>query len=68
MPVPLAADYAAIAARMREITNEEPEFEEPEFCTRCENGGWVCSHHPTNGQPIFRECEICHNPEDHPCP
>jgi hypothetical protein len=36
-------------------------------CEACEGGGWEVFG-TGRGDPHFRECEKCHNPEGHPCP
>lgn len=38
-----------------------------DVCPKCEGGGWEC-YGIGQGDPHFRECDFCHNPEDHPCP
>ncbi len=40
---------------------------EPQVCPVCEGGGWV--HYGLGrGDPHFKQCERCGNPEDFPCP
>lgn len=36
-------------------------------CPTCEGGGWEC-YGIGIGDPHFRECLTCHNPEGHPQP
>lgn len=53
-------DFAAIAVSAEEIKTgaSEPET----VCPACEGGGWT--HYGIGfGDPHFRECEECHNPE-----
>lgn len=40
---------------------------ESEVCATCEGGGWE-SYGLGRGDPHFRECQTCGNPEDVPCP
>ena len=36
-------------------------------CSSCEGGGWT--HYGTgSGDPHFRECDDCHNPQGRPSP
>jgi len=50
------------------ILNQVFDFykEQKEFCSTCENGGWVqvYSEHP----PAFEVCPDCYNPNDLPSP
>lgn len=41
--------------------------EEGEDCPKCEGGGWEC-YGLGHGDPHFRECDLCGNPDDAPCP
>jgi hypothetical protein len=63
MTEPAIFDFKAIADRLKDPSNDNGE---PEYCERCENGGWIeCySTHP----PAFEVCPDCYNPENHPCP
>ncbi|NJM10591.1 MAG: hypothetical protein HC889_00560 [Synechococcaceae cyanobacterium SM1_2_3] len=63
--VRIADNFADIAARLRQLEGNEPEAVDD--CLDCDGGGWVCAPTP-KGQPSFRECETCHNPNGHPCP
>ena len=38
-----------------------------EVCPKCEGGGWEC-YGLGFGDPHFRVCDLCGNPEDFPCP
>ena len=39
----------------------------PEVCHGCYGGGWEC-YSLGHNDPHHRECTICYNPEDLPCP
>lgn len=43
-----------------------PETEAP-VCATCEDGGWE-SYGLGHGDPHFRPCPTCGNPEGHPSP
>ncbi len=70
-------DYAAIRKAMEERGADtwlrcDPSGDagavSPEpTCSHCEGGGWE-AYSIGVGDPHFRECPECHNPEDHPCP
>ncbi len=67
----IADDFAAIAARLREVASPlAPKIEvapEPDqVCAACEGGGWVQVSSPS--PPAFAECPDCCNPEGHPSP
>lgn len=66
MTIPLADDFASIAAAMRKGGDGEPEKAKPD-CHRCDNGGWEM-YDLGRGDPHFRICEACGNPENLPCP
>ena len=36
-------------------------------CSNCENGGWEC-YGLGFGDPHFRVCKVCGNPNDYPSP
>lgn len=40
---------------------------ENEVCSECEGGGWE-AYGIGHGDPHFRECSRCGNPEGHECP
>lgn len=61
-----ADDYAEIARRMREIKDEE-QVEDEGYCSACEGGGWEC-YGLGRGDPHFRVCTVCGNPNGHPSP
>lgn len=46
--------------------SEEPKVEEP-VCDACEGGGWEM-YGIGHMDPHFRVCEVCFNPDGHPCP
>lgn len=58
-----ADDFSAIASAMKRLRGEY----EPKVCSECEGGGWT-AYGLGQGDPHFRECESCYNPEGHPCP
>lgn len=41
---------------------------EGETCPSCDGAGWECHPHPSNGQPMYRECWVCHNETGRPSP
>jgi len=43
-----------------------PAPDEP-ACPACEGGGWEC-YGIGRGDPHFRECQVCHNPNGLECP
>jgi hypothetical protein len=51
----IADDFDTIRARMQELR-------EPEVCPACEGAGWEC-YGIGVGDPHFKVCEACHNPE-----
>jgi hypothetical protein len=57
-------DVGAIAVRLREI---EQKHEAKPACSACEGGGWEC-YGLGFGDPHFRICPVCGNPDDLPCP
>ena len=57
-------DFSAIGARLNEITERNPK--QP-VCETCEDGGWEM-YGTGRGDPHFRECPKCFNPEGHPSP
>lgn len=61
-----ANDFASIAMRMRELRGEPIPTAEP-TCRTCEGGGWEC-YGLGIGDPHFRTCPACGNPEGHPSP
>ncbi len=54
-------DFSAIAAASKSPSG--PEIK----CEACEDGGWEC-YGIGIGDPHFRICPHCHNPEGHPSP
>jgi hypothetical protein len=64
----IANDFASIGAGLKalEAANRSPETVTLE-CNRCEGGGWEC-YGLGFGDPHFRECTACGNPEGHPSP
>jgi len=60
-----ADDYAAIAARMREIADGREEVAE---CHECDGRGWVTYANPVANQPNFVQCPRCENPKGLLCP
>lgn len=44
-----------------------PPEPDPDECPECYGGGWTC-YGLGYGDPHFKECESCHNPEGHPAP
>lgn len=57
-----ADDYAAIRSRLAELRDEVEDE-----CPTCFGGGWEC-YGLGFGDPHFRECPTCHNPQGHPSP
>lgn len=62
---PIADDYANIRSRLAEI--EAGQREKDTVCLLCEGGGWT-AYGLGHGDPHFRVCEACGNPEGVPCP
>lgn len=60
-----ADDFAAIRARMVEINAEQEH--EAVVCSACEGGGWE-AYGLGHGDPHFRVCTACGNPEGLPSP
>ena len=58
-------DFAAINQALRSVRagsdNPGP------VCIACEDGGWIM-YGLGVGDPHFRECDVCYNPEGHPSP
>lgn len=64
----IADDVKAIRERMAEIAAEGKEPDDEYECEACFSSGYICFAHPSNGQPLFRECDSCFNPLDLPRP
>jgi len=66
MPTPIADDFSAIRARMKEIAAGIEPRSETEECETCGSRGWVemQTFHP----PSHSECPDCCNPNKHPVP
>ncbi len=62
-----ADDFAAIRARMAEINDPKAHRPDVPICTTCEGGGWE-AYGIGRGDPHFRVCTACGNPEDLPSP
>lgn len=62
----IADDFALIAKNLKRLQN--PQEEEPleDYCSRCENSGWVQVWSPF--PPAFGTCPDCCNPKDYPSP
>lgn len=63
-------DFASIAAGLRDLEKAAFPVEGDvtvAVCLACEGGGWEM-YGLGCGDPHFRPCEVCGNPEDHPCP
>lgn len=63
----LADDYGSIGARLRALEEKREFVGEREICPECEGCGWI-AYGIGVGDPHFRECDACHNPEDLPRP
>jgi hypothetical protein len=60
--MPYAADdFAEIAANMKKIHLMEEDVDEY-YCIACEGGGWEY-YGLGRGDPHFRECTVCYNPQ-----
>jgi len=49
------------------IPSAKPEPDTQDTCSVCEGGGWI-AFGLGHGDPHFRVCDQCFNPEGHPCP
>ena len=59
-----ADDFDTIRARLLELRGGTPaEY----FCPECEGGGWV-AYAIGKGDPHFKECETCGNPNNQKSP
>lgn len=59
-----ADDFDAIRARLLELRGDTPtEY----FCPECEGDGWV-AYGIGKGDPHFKECETCGNPNNQKSP
>lgn len=63
----IADDFAAIRARMTEIGNDNTVISDDGTCPKCEGGGWTM-YGLGHGDPHFRVCEECGNPNGNPSP
>lgn len=62
MTVPVAEDFAGIKAATEALHgNDAP------VCPACEDGGWEM-YGLGRGDPHYRVCKTCHNPEGLPSP
>jgi hypothetical protein len=60
------SEHRFIADTFNEQTQKAEEKNCPEG-TGCEGGGWEC-YGTGSGDPHFKVCEVCGNPEGVPCP
>ena len=60
-------DFADIRSRMLGGDKPKPQALAEPVCEVCEGGGWEM-YGIGIGDPHFRTCPKCHNPEDHPSP